>query len=48
MVNSEDLDAVSICTPHNIRLSVIKPVAEKGIHAVIENHSQCPLMKLKK
>jgi len=36
MVDSEDLDAISVCTPPNARLSVVKPVAERGIHAVIE------------
>ncbi|MEM2292297.1 MAG: Gfo/Idh/MocA family oxidoreductase [Candidatus Bathyarchaeia archaeon] len=36
MVDSEDLEAVSVCTPPNARLGVVKPVAERGIHVVIE------------
>jgi len=36
MVRGENLDAVSICTPPNVRLVVVKPVVEEGIHVVIE------------
>lgn len=36
MVEKEKLDVVSICTPPNVRLSVIKPVIENGVHVVIE------------
>jgi len=36
MVKNERLDAVSICTPANVRLSVIEPIVERGIHVVIE------------
>ena len=36
MVRGENLDVASICTPANVRLDVVKPVVEKGIHVVIE------------
>jgi len=36
MIREEKLDVVSICTPANVRLEVVKPVVEKGIHVVIE------------
>ncbi|MEM1718911.1 MAG: Gfo/Idh/MocA family oxidoreductase [Thermosphaera sp.] len=36
LIEMEDLDAVSVCTPPNVRLSVIKPIVEKGVHVVVE------------
>jgi len=36
MIREEELDAASICTPANIRLDVVKPLLEKGIHVVVE------------
>ena len=36
MINSEKIDVASICTPPNVRLSVIEPLVEKGVHVIIE------------
>lgn len=36
MIREENLDVASICTPANVRLDVVKPLLEKGIHVVIE------------
>ena len=36
MVKEESLNVVSICTPANVRLGVVKPIMEKGVHVVIE------------
>lgn len=36
MIKEENLDAVSICTPANVRLNVVKPIIESGVHVVIE------------
>jgi len=36
MVNYEEIDVASICTPPNVRLSVIGPLVESGVHVVIE------------
>ncbi|MEM1558364.1 MAG: Gfo/Idh/MocA family oxidoreductase [Thermoproteota archaeon] len=36
MIESEDLDAVSVCTPPHVRLNVVKPIVEKGVHVAIE------------
>ncbi|MEM4601273.1 MAG: Gfo/Idh/MocA family oxidoreductase [Desulfurococcaceae archaeon] len=54
MIEHEDLNAVSICTPPNVRLSVFKPVAETGVHAVVEKpfaitfQEACEMSKLAK
>jgi len=36
MIKEEKLDVASICTPANVRLGVVKPLMENGIHVVIE------------
>jgi len=36
MIREEKLDAASICTPANVRLLVVKPLVENGVHVVIE------------
>lgn len=36
MIEEEKLNVVSICTPANVRLQVVTPVIENGIHVVIE------------
>lgn len=36
MVEAEDLDVVSVCTPANVRLSVVRPIVEAAVHVVIE------------
>ena len=36
MVREEKLDVASICTPANVRLVVVKPLMENGVHVVIE------------
>jgi len=36
MVREEKLDVASICTPANVRLVVVEPLVENGVHVVIE------------
>ena len=36
MVKEENLGAVSVCTPANVRLNVVKPIIEMGVNVVIE------------
>lgn len=36
MIKEENLDVASICTPANVRLGVVKPLMENGMHVVIE------------
>jgi len=36
MVREEKIDVASICTPANVRLVVVEPLVENGVHVVIE------------
>ena len=36
MVREEEIDVASICTPPNVRLSVVEPLVESGVHVIIE------------
>ena len=48
MLENEELDAVSICGPNNLRLEMIKAAAEKGVHIFCEKPMCCTLEEAQK